>query len=106
VLAHRASEGAATVSAPHDSVAAQISQSPRVERSPSFAQRGAPDERQLSALRGPLHIVATSRAVVHLARFDYYTESIELHLPLELEGKLAAAASRQGVSVEVLAREA
>ncbi len=31
---------------------------------------------------------------------------MELHLPLELEGKLAAAASRRGVSVEVLAREA
>ena len=31
---------------------------------------------------------------------------MELHLPLELEGKLAAAARRRGVSVEVLAREA
>ena len=31
---------------------------------------------------------------------------MELHLPLELEDKLAAAASRRGVSVEVLAREA
>jgi predicted transcriptional regulator len=31
---------------------------------------------------------------------------MELHLPLELQGKLAAAASRRGVSVEVLAREA
>ncbi len=31
---------------------------------------------------------------------------MELHLPLELEGKLAAAATRRGVSVEVLAREA
>lgn len=31
---------------------------------------------------------------------------MELHLPIELEGKLAAAASRRGVSVEVLAREA
>jgi predicted transcriptional regulator len=31
---------------------------------------------------------------------------MELHLPLELEGKLTAAASRRGVSVEVLAREA
>jgi predicted transcriptional regulator len=31
---------------------------------------------------------------------------MELHLPLELEGKLAAAASRRGVSIEVLAREA
>lgn len=31
---------------------------------------------------------------------------MELHLPLELEGKLAAAASRRGVSVEALAREA
>lgn len=31
---------------------------------------------------------------------------MELHLSLELEGKLAAAASRRGVSVEVLAREA
>ena len=31
---------------------------------------------------------------------------MELHLPVELEGKLAAAASRRGVSVEVLAREA
>lgn len=31
---------------------------------------------------------------------------MELHLPLELEGKLAAAASRRGVSVEVLAHEA
>ena len=31
---------------------------------------------------------------------------MELHLPLELEGKLAAAASRRGVSVDVLAREA
>ena len=31
---------------------------------------------------------------------------MELHLPLELEGKLAAAANRRGVSVEVLAREA
>jgi predicted transcriptional regulator len=31
---------------------------------------------------------------------------MELHLPLELEGKLAAAASRRGVSVETLAREA
>lgn len=31
---------------------------------------------------------------------------MELHLPPELEGKLAAAASRRGVSVEVLAREA
>ena len=29
-----------------------------------------------------------------------------LHLPPELEGKLAAAASRRGVSVEVFAREA
>ena len=28
------------------------------------------------------------------------------HLPLELEGKLAAAATRRGVSVDVLAREA
>lgn len=31
---------------------------------------------------------------------------MELHLPVELEGKLVAAASRRGVSVEVLAREA
>ena len=31
---------------------------------------------------------------------------MELHLPLELEGKLAAAADRRGGSVEVLAREA
>jgi predicted transcriptional regulator len=31
---------------------------------------------------------------------------MELHLSPELEGKLAAAASRRGVSVEVLAREA
>lgn len=31
---------------------------------------------------------------------------MELHLSIELEGKLAAAASRRGVSVEVLAREA
>ena len=31
---------------------------------------------------------------------------MELDLPLELEGKLAAAATRPGVSVEVLAREA
>ena len=31
---------------------------------------------------------------------------MELHLPLELEGTLAAAADRRGVSVEVLAREA
>ena len=31
---------------------------------------------------------------------------MKLDLPLELEGKLAAAASRRGVSVEVLAREA
>lgn len=31
---------------------------------------------------------------------------MELHLPLELQGKLAAAASRRGVSVEALAREA
>jgi predicted transcriptional regulator len=31
---------------------------------------------------------------------------MELDLPLELEGKLAAAASRRGVSVEALAREA
>lgn len=31
---------------------------------------------------------------------------MELPLPLELEGKLAAAADRRGVSVEVLAREA
>jgi predicted transcriptional regulator len=31
---------------------------------------------------------------------------MELHLPLELEDKLAAAASRRGVSVEALAREA
>lgn len=31
---------------------------------------------------------------------------MELHLPLELEGKLAAAASRRGVSVEMLAHEA
>jgi predicted transcriptional regulator len=31
---------------------------------------------------------------------------MELHLPLELKGKLAAAASRRGVSVEVLAVEA
>jgi predicted transcriptional regulator len=31
---------------------------------------------------------------------------MELHLPLELEGKLAVAASRRGVSVETLAREA
>ena len=33
-------------------------------------------------------------------------DNMELHLPLELEGKLAAAASRRGVSVEALAREA
>lgn len=31
---------------------------------------------------------------------------MELRLPLELEGKLAAAASRRGVSIEALAREA
>jgi predicted transcriptional regulator len=31
---------------------------------------------------------------------------MELHLPLELEGKLAAAASRRGVSVAALALEA
>lgn len=31
---------------------------------------------------------------------------MELNLPVELEGKLAAAASRRGVSVEALAREA
>jgi hypothetical protein len=31
---------------------------------------------------------------------------MELNLPLELEGKLTAAASRRGVSVEVVAREA
>lgn len=31
---------------------------------------------------------------------------MELHLPRELEGRLAAAASRRGVSVEALAREA
>ena len=31
---------------------------------------------------------------------------MELHLSRELEGKLAAAASRRGVSVEALAREA
>ncbi len=31
---------------------------------------------------------------------------MELHLSRELEGKLAAAATRRGVSVEVLAREA
>jgi len=31
---------------------------------------------------------------------------MELRVPLELEGKLAAAASRRGVSVDVLAREA
>lgn len=31
---------------------------------------------------------------------------MELHLSLELEGKLALAADRRGVSVEVLAREA
>ncbi|MPY87562.1 MAG: hypothetical protein GEU99_06550 [Luteitalea sp.] len=31
---------------------------------------------------------------------------MELHLSQELEGKLAAAASRRGVSVEALAREA
>ncbi|MEO7272780.1 MAG: hypothetical protein ABIX28_06295 [Vicinamibacterales bacterium] len=31
---------------------------------------------------------------------------MELHLPQELEGKLAAAATRRGVSVELLAREA
>ena len=31
---------------------------------------------------------------------------MELHRPPELESKLAAAASRRGVSVEVLAREA
>ncbi len=37
---------------------------------------------------------------------DNCTGPVELHLPLELEGKLAAAASRRGVSVEVLAREA
>jgi predicted transcriptional regulator len=30
---------------------------------------------------------------------------VELNLPVELEGKLAAAASRRGVSVEALARE-
>ena len=30
---------------------------------------------------------------------------MELHLPLELEGRLAAAASRRGVSVQVLAVE-
>lgn len=35
-----------------------------------------------------------------------YTETMELHLSQELEGKLAAAATRRGVSVEVLAREA
>ena len=35
-----------------------------------------------------------------------YTGPMELHLPVELEGKLVAAASRRGVSVEVLAREA
>ena len=37
---------------------------------------------------------------------DNCTGPVELHLPLELEGKLAAAASRRNVSVEVLAREA
>lgn len=31
---------------------------------------------------------------------------MELHLSQELEGKLAAAATRRGVSVEALAREA
>lgn len=31
---------------------------------------------------------------------------MELNLPVELEDKLAAAASRRGVSVEALAREA
>ena len=31
---------------------------------------------------------------------------MELHLPFELERKLAAAASRRGVSVEALAQEA
>ena len=31
---------------------------------------------------------------------------MELHLPLELAGKLAAVASRRGVSIEALAREA
>ncbi|BCS31417.1 hypothetical protein TBR22_A06180 [Luteitalea sp. TBR-22] len=31
---------------------------------------------------------------------------MELHLSRELEGKLAAAAVRRGVSIEVLAREA
>lgn len=31
---------------------------------------------------------------------------MELHLPRELEGKLAAAASRRGVTVEALAQEA
>ena len=31
---------------------------------------------------------------------------MELNLPVELEGKLAAAASRRGVPVEALAREA
>jgi predicted transcriptional regulator len=31
---------------------------------------------------------------------------MELHLPLELQDKLAATASRRGVSVEALAREA
>ncbi len=31
---------------------------------------------------------------------------MELNLPVELAGKLAAAASRRGVSVETLAREA
>jgi predicted transcriptional regulator len=31
---------------------------------------------------------------------------MELNLPVELEGKLAAAASRRGMSVEALAREA
>ncbi len=31
---------------------------------------------------------------------------MELHLPRELEGKLVAAASRRGVSVDALAQEA
>lgn len=33
-------------------------------------------------------------------------DAMELHLPAELEGKLAAAANRRGVSVEVFAEEA
>lgn len=48
---------------------------------------------------------ALSRSV-DWRRSAVHWKSMELHLSSELEGKLAAAASRRGVSVEVLAREA